>query len=92
MKILTVCGMGMGTSLMLLMEIKSLAKKNGLNVDGEAVDLGSAKGTKCDLIVASKEIADELSGVSCEVIGIRNIIDNHEIEEKVIPAIRRLLK
>lgn len=92
MKILTVCGMGMGTSLMLLMEIQSMAKKQGYNVEGEAVDLGSANGKPCDLVVASKEIANELSDFHVEVIGIKNIIDKQEIEEKVMPAIKRLYK
>jgi PTS system ascorbate-specific IIB component len=48
MKILSVCGMGFGTSLMLLMEVQAIAKKHGYTVDGEATDLGSAKGQKCD--------------------------------------------
>ena len=31
MKILTVCGLGMGTSLILKMNIESVMKKNGIN-------------------------------------------------------------
>jgi len=44
MKVVTVCGMGMGTSLMMLMEIQDIAKKHGYKIEGEAVDLSSAKG------------------------------------------------
>lgn len=90
MKVLTVCGMGMGTSLMLLMEIQSLAKNNGIYVNGEAVDLGSAKSIPCDLIVASEEIAHELENMPVEVIGIKNLIDKQEIADKVLPAIKKL--
>ena len=39
MRVVTVCGMGFGTSLMLLMSIKEIAKKYGVEVEGEAVDL-----------------------------------------------------
>ncbi|MBC1482472.1 PTS sugar transporter subunit IIB [Listeria immobilis] len=88
MEILTVCGMGFGTSLMLLMEIQDMAKKHGYKVDGEATDLSSAKGRTCDAIVASSEIAAELAGESAKVIPIINILDKKEIEEKVLPIIK----
>jgi len=53
MRVITVCGMGFGTSLMLLMTIKDIGKKHHVAVEGEAVDLGSYKGKPCDLIAAS---------------------------------------
>lgn len=92
MKIITVCGMGFGTSLMLLMSIQDIGKKHGIKVDGEAIDLGSVKGKTCDLIVASSEIIKELNGVETEVIGINNLLDTKEIEEKVLPALKKLNK
>ena len=88
MRILTVCGMGFGTSLMLLMSIQEIAKKYNIKVTGEACDLGSAKGKPCDLIVTSSEIAREFSGSSIKVVGINNLVDKKEIEEKVMPIIR----
>lgn len=90
MKVLSVCGMGFGTSLMLLMDVQSIAKKHGYVLDGEAVDLGSARGAKCDFIIASKDIANELSDMEVPVIGIKNILDKDEIESKVIPLIKSL--
>lgn len=89
MEILTVCGMGFGTSLMLLMEIQDIAKKHGFTVGGEATDLSSAKGRKCDMIVASSEIAKELAEEEVKVVPIINILDKKEIEEKVLPAIKQ---
>ena len=92
MYILSVCGMGFGTSLMLLMDIQSMAKANGYIVDGEATDLGSAKGKKCDLMVASSEIAGELSDEGVPVVAINNILDKEEIKSKVLPQIVKLSK
>lgn len=92
MKIITVCGMGFGTSLMLLMDIQSIAKSHGYVVEGEATDLGSAKGKDCDFMVASSEIAAELSEEKVQVISIDNLLDKVEIEEKVMPVIRELTK
>lgn len=90
MNIVTVCGMGFGTSLMLLMDIQSIAKAQGYVVDGEATDLGSAKGKPCDFMVASSEIANELKDEPVEIVAITNILDKKEIEEKVMPVIKRM--
>ena len=90
MRIVTVCGMGFGTSLMLLMEIQSIAKKHGFNVEGEATDLGSAKGKPCDFMVASSEIASELKGEPVEVVGIDNLLNKQQIEDRVMPVIKRI--
>lgn len=92
MKIVTVCGMGFGTSLMLLMDVQAIAKKHGFTIEGEAVDLGSAKGKACDFMVASSEIAPELSEEPVEVVSINNLLDKEEIEQKVMPVIEKLAK
>lgn len=92
MFILSVCGMGFGTSLMLLMEIQSIAKEHGYDVDGEATDLGSARGKKCDFIVASSEIASELSEEEVPVVSIDSLLDRDEIESKVLPLIEKYAK
>lgn len=91
MKVVTVCGMGFGTSLMLLMDIQEMAAKHGMKVEGEAVDLGSAKGKSCDLMVASSEIAGELSEESVQVIAINNLLDKNELQDKVLPVLQAIL-
>lgn len=90
MKALSVCGMGFGTSLMLLMELQSIAKKHGYTVEGEATDLGSAKGKSCDFIIASLEIATELEGEGVPIVAIQNILDKQEIEQKAMPVIKQI--
>jgi PTS system ascorbate-specific IIB component len=91
MKVVTVCGMGFGTSLMLLMDIQEMAAKHGMKVEGEAVDLGSAKGKSCDLMVASSEIAGELSEESVQVIAINNLLDKNELQDKVLPVLQAII-
>ncbi|TCJ15612.1 PTS sugar transporter subunit IIB [Rubrobacter taiwanensis] len=88
--VLAVCGMGFGTSLMMLMNVQELGRKHGIQVRGEAVDLGSAKGREADLIVASSEIADKLSGSSVPVVGLSNLVDKGELERKVLPVLKEL--
>lgn len=87
MRVITVCGMGFGTSLMLLMTIKDIGKKHGVKVEGEAVDLGSYKGKSCDLIAASSEIAKQIVA-DVPVISIKNLLNKAEIEEQIITYLK----
>ncbi len=92
MRVVTVCGMGFGTSLMLLMDVQAIGRKHGLHIEGEATDLGSAKGKPCDFMVASSEIAHELKDVNVDVIPIMNLLNKKEIEEKILPVMVRIAK
>jgi ascorbate PTS system EIIB component len=83
LKVLCVCGMGFGTSLMLFMNVQDLGKKYGVKITGEACDLGSYKGRPCDVIVASKEIAEQINEEGIPVVAIKNIIDLNELESQM---------
>lgn len=92
MKIVTTCGMGFGTSLMLLMDIQDIGRKHGITVTGEALDMSSIKGHACDAIFGSSEIVKQLTDVGIPVIGINNILDKQEIEEKFLSFARSASK
>ena len=55
-----------------------------LAVEGEALDMSSVKGLPCDAIFGSSEIVKELGDLDVPVIGIKNILDKQEIEEKFL--------
>ena len=82
-RVLCVCGMGFGTSLMLLMNVQDIGKKYGVNITGEACDLGTYKGRSCDSIVASSEIAARINEEGKPVLAIKNIIDVEELESQI---------
>ena len=87
MRVITVCGMGFGTSLMLLMTIKDIGKKHHVAVEGEAVDLGSYKGKPCDLIAASSEIAKQIVA-DVPVLSVTSLLDKKGIEEMILPYMK----
>jgi PTS system ascorbate-specific IIB component len=88
MKIITTCGMGVGTSLMLLMELQAIGAKHGITIDGEALDISSIHGQNCDVIFGSNEIVKSLNDITVPVVGIKNILDKTEIEAKLLEFIR----
>ena len=88
MKIMTVCGFGVGTSLLLKMTVDSILEEEGINCEVEAVDMTSACGNSADLILTSKEIGEEIEGqVSGKLVYISNFMDKEEVKEKILKAI-----
>lgn len=89
MKILAVCGMGMGSSMVLKLQVEKALKQLGLKADVEMADITSAKSMadRADIILASKEIADRLGKVNAKVITIKNYFNMDEMVEKLEEAV-----
>ncbi|WP_369434393.1 PTS sugar transporter subunit IIB [Psychromonas sp. MME1] len=92
MKIIVVCGNGLGTSLMMEMSIKSIVKDLGVKADVDHVDLGSAKGTDCDIFVGTKDIAEQLIAQKVEgkIVSLDNMIDKVAMKERMSAALQEL--
>lgn len=57
-KIVTVCGNGIGSSLLLRMKVEAIASSLGIDVDAESCDSNAAVGKGADLFVTVKEFKD----------------------------------
>lgn len=79
MKIITVCGLGVGTSLMLKMTVDGALKELGKEADVEHWDMGTIKGKERDLVVTSEEFRDNFEGEE-DVIFIKNIMSKDEVK------------
>ena len=79
MKVLTVCGLGMGTSLILKMNVESILKDNNVQANIEHMDVSAANSTDADLIVTSNELAGNLEGHKAKLVVIKNFFDKEEI-------------
>ncbi|MBO8162864.1 MAG: PTS sugar transporter subunit IIB [Brevibacillus sp.] len=82
MKILCVCGLGQGTSLILRMNVENVLRELGLDVEVEHTDVSSASGMNADYIITSNELAQSLTG-SAKVIIVNNYFDTHEIKTAI---------
>lgn len=89
MKIIAVCGMGIGTSILLKMNADKALDRLGLDGDVEAADIGTAKGaaSMADLVLTSAELASELDGISAPVRVITNFMDVDEISAAITDAL-----
>ena len=92
MRILTVCGMGIGSSLLLMMNVQKALKQLGIRADVEQSDIGLARSASggFDLIVTTTELAQLLVGVKPPVVTITNFISVSEMVDKLKAAIREI--
>lgn len=82
MKILAVCGFGVGSSMVLKMTIEKVLKNEGIEAEVENTDISTAQGVNCDVIFTSFELAENLeSNVKVPVIPIKRYMDVEEVKK-----------
>jgi PTS system ascorbate-specific IIB component len=88
MKIIAVCGMGIGTSVLLKMNTDKALKKLGMKGEVSAADVGVAKGAArdADIVLTSAELAGELKSLSIPVKVVNNFMDVDEIAAAISDA------
>jgi len=83
MKIMAVCGSGLGSSFMLEMNIQNILRDLGVSgVEVEHTDLGSATRDMADVFIAAKDIAGGMTHLG-ELIVIESLLDNDSLKVKL---------
>ena len=82
MKLVAVCGFGVGSSIIAKMNIESiLQKRNREDIVVETIDLGSVQGADGDYYVTTNELFDNSpDGIKERTIVLNNFIDLAAIE------------
>jgi PTS system ascorbate-specific IIB component len=86
MKILCVCGLGQGTSLILRMNVESVLNEMGVRADVEHTDVSAASGMAADYIITSNELAQSLQGHAAKIVIVNNYFDLEEIGQNLKEA------
>ncbi len=87
MKVITVCGNGIGSSLMLAMKIQELCDEEGIAVDVESCDVSAAVGKSCDLFVTVKELAPHFD--PAKTLIVRTYINKKKIREDILEQLKQ---
>ena len=86
MKIVSACGSGLGSSLMVSMKISDILKKLNIEAEVSHSDLSSLIFSDADIYVLSKDIAESIEAQRLDqskVISLSNILDDAEITAKL---------
>ncbi|GAB2986109.1 PTS sugar transporter subunit IIB [Frigoribacterium salinisoli] len=89
MKIITVCGMGIGTSVLLKMNAEKALRALDVDADVEAADIGTARGAArtAQLVLTSEDLVAEIGQVPAKIVVIDNFTSVTEIQSKIQEAI-----
>lgn len=92
MRIMVICGFGLGSSMILKLKLDEVLKANDIKVDTFCADMTTGKGEKFDMLFTSQDLASHFTEIEQPVVVITNFLSKDEIEEKGIPAIREWLE
>jgi PTS system ascorbate-specific IIB component len=88
MKIIAVCGAGIGTSVLLKMNAEKVLRVLGLEATVEAANIDTARASRdAQILLTTPEIVGQLQGLPAEVIAIDHVFDLAEISEKLKKAL-----
>lgn len=82
MKIVTVCGLGVGSSLILKMTVSSALARMNKKATIEHWDMGTIKGQSYDLLVTTEGFRKNFASQD-NVIYVDNIVNVDEVTEKL---------
>jgi len=87
-KIITVCGVGMGSSLLLRMYTEDVLTEMGIDARVEASDATQARGARADLILTSPALVEVCSGGNAAVKAIKSFVNKNEIRSALLEFIQ----
>jgi ascorbate PTS system EIIB component len=81
MKILVVCGNGLGSSFIVEMNVKKALQELGLEAEVSHTDLATGKTEQADYYIGSKEIMEQLENGIRKTIPLTNLFNMNELKE-----------
>lgn len=92
LRIVTVCGCGLGSSLMAKMAIEKILAEYGLSASVEAADGGTVKGFAADIVVATKAFEKACQGLKVPVVLVTSFVNKEELREKLGAVLQKFIE
>ncbi|MBE6085235.1 MAG: PTS sugar transporter subunit IIB [Selenomonas ruminantium] len=85
LKVIAACGSGMGSSQIIKMKLEKVFKKLGLDAEIYHTNVGDAKSqaNNYDVVFCSESLVGTFTGTKAKVIGLKNLLAEKEMEEKI---------
>ena len=88
--ILTVCGVGSGSSLILRMYVEDILEEFGIRYRVQAGQASEAKSSSADIVMCSNEFLNVTQGATARIIPITSFTDKNELRTKISPVLKEL--
>lgn len=89
-KVYTVCGAGVGSSMMLKVFTQQILSQEGIEARVETSDIGSIDPSSADIIVTTSDFANLLRNADAEIIKIDNLTDKQYLKEELLKTINKI--
>jgi PTS system ascorbate-specific IIB component len=83
MKIMVVCGNGLGSSFIMELNVKKALTEMGKTAEVDHTDLASAKTVQADIFFGAADIVGQLNDGSRTIVTIENMMSIPEIKSKL---------
>ncbi len=94
LKILTVCGNGLGSSFACQMAVEAVLKNLGVDckLEHDSVSAVASAARSFDMIIAAQNFQTQIEGADTGLpcIFLKRLVDKNEIEEKVTPVLKEM--
>ncbi len=92
LKILTVCGAGLGSSFACQMSVEAVLKNLGVTATLDHTDISSVAAQTADIIISGKNFEKQFERITvhCPTVFLDRLVDKNEITEKLTPILKEL--
>lgn len=89
LRIMTVCGFGLGSSMILKITLDGVLKDNGIKAETFCADSTTAVGEDYDVVFTSRDLADMFKNVTKPVVIIDNFLSKEQIAERGLEVVKQ---
>jgi len=89
-KIMTICGCGVGSSVLLSVNVKNVLRELGVDGDVTGADVTTCKGEDVDIVINQPTWMAALKGMRSykRCVVVKNIVAKKELAEKLTAALK----
>lgn len=90
LNIVTVCGAGVGSSMMMRLYAQQSLSEEGIEANVEAADIGSVNPDAFDIVITTSDFADLLHASRAKIVRIDNMMDKAYLKEQLSRTIKEI--
>lgn len=90
LEIVTVCGAGVGSSMMMRLFTQEILDEEGIEGTVDASDISSVSPDNYDILITTSDFAEALRTSSAKIIRIDNMMDKEYLKEQLLLTIKEL--
>lgn len=90
LKFVTVCGAGVGSSMMLRLFAQDILDDEDIDAVVDASDISSVTPDDYDVVITTSDFADRLSPSTAKIIRIDNMMDKNFLKQEILRVTEEL--